>query len=88
MTDRLSPRAGDRRRITGANGEDALSLLADLSIADARSLRRAIMMIADNLIKCNEHFRVLAAGWRLQGQIPARCVSGSAADSAGLPTRW
>jgi transposase len=35
-----------------------------------RSLRRAIMMIADNLIKCNEHFRVLAAGWRLQGADP------------------
>jgi transposase len=35
-----------------------------------RSLRRALMMIADNLIKCNEHFRVLAAGWRLQGRDP------------------
>ena len=29
-------------------------------------LRRAILMIADNLIKCNEHFGVLAAGWRLK----------------------
>jgi hypothetical protein len=26
------------------------------------------MIIADNLIKCNEHFRVLAAGWRLHGR--------------------
>jgi hypothetical protein len=25
-------------------------------------------MIADNLIKCNEHFGVLAAGWRLRGK--------------------
>jgi transposase len=32
------------------------------------SLRHAILMIADNLIKCNEHFRVLAAGWRLKGK--------------------
>ena len=31
-------------------------------------LRYAILMIADNLIKCNDHFRVLAAGWRLNGK--------------------
>ena len=35
-----------------------------------RSLRAAIMIIADNLLKCNEHFRVLAAGWRLKGEDP------------------
>jgi transposase len=29
-------------------------------------LRRAILMIADNLIRRNEHFGVLAAGWRLK----------------------
>jgi transposase len=33
-----------------------------------RDLRGAIMMIAANLIKCNEHFRVLAASWRLNGK--------------------
>ena len=33
-----------------------------------RNLRRAIMIISDNLIKCNNHFRVLAAGWRLRGR--------------------
>jgi transposase len=33
-------------------------------------LRGAIMMIAENLIKCNDHFRVLAAGWRLKGKDP------------------
>ena len=33
-------------------------------------LRRAIMIIAENLIKCNDHFRVLAAGWRLKGKDP------------------
>ena len=35
-----------------------------------RDLRHAILMIADNLIKCNDHFRVLAAGWRLKGKDP------------------
>jgi transposase len=29
-----------------------------------RDLRRAIVIIAENLIRCNEHFGVLAAGWR------------------------
>jgi transposase len=33
-------------------------------------LRGAIMMIADNLMKCNDHFRVLATGWRLNGKDP------------------
>jgi transposase len=33
-------------------------------------LRRAILMIADNLIKYNDHFRVLATGWRLKGKDP------------------
>ena len=33
-------------------------------------LRRAILMIADNLIRCNEHFGVLAAGWRLKKADP------------------
>jgi transposase len=38
-----------------------------------RGLRRAIMIIADNLIKCNSHFRILATGWRLRGR-DARAV--------------
>ena len=29
-------------------------------------LRRAILIIADNLIRCNEHFGVLVAAWRLK----------------------
>jgi transposase len=33
-----------------------------------RRLRQAIMLIADNLIECNDHFRVLAAKWRLEGK--------------------
>jgi transposase len=33
-----------------------------------RDLRRAILMIADNLIKLNHHFRVLVTGWRLKGK--------------------
>jgi len=31
-------------------------------------LRHTILMIADNLIKCNDYFKVLAAGWRLKGK--------------------
>lgn len=35
-----------------------------------RELRRAIMIIAENLLVCNDHFRVLAASWRLKGKDP------------------
>jgi transposase len=38
-----------------------------------RKLRRVLMMIADNLVKCNDHFRVLAMGWQLHGR-DARAV--------------
>jgi transposase len=43
-----------------------------------RDLRSAILTIADNLIKCNEHFGILAAGWRLKGK-DARSVRVQAA---------
>jgi len=33
-----------------------------------RQLRRAILLIADNLIKCNPHFRGLAGLWKSQGK--------------------
>jgi transposase len=33
-----------------------------------RDLRYAILIIADNLIKCNEYFAMLAEGWRLKGK--------------------
>jgi transposase len=33
-------------------------------------LRHAILMIADNLIKLNSYFRILAEGWRLKGKDP------------------
>ena len=33
-------------------------------------LRAVLMMIADNLLKCNQHFRSLAALWRAQGKDP------------------
>ena len=29
-------------------------------------LRRAVLIIAENLIRCNEHFGILAAGWRVK----------------------
>jgi transposase len=35
-----------------------------------RDLRHAIMIIAENLLVCNNHFRVLAAAWRLKGKDP------------------
>jgi transposase len=35
-----------------------------------RDLRRAILMISENLIIFNDHFRVLATGWRLKGKDP------------------
>jgi transposase len=31
-------------------------------------LRYAMLVIADNLVKCNDYFKVLAAGWRLKGK--------------------
>lgn len=35
-----------------------------------RDLRNAIMIIAENLVVCNDHFRVLAASWRQKGKDP------------------
>ena len=35
-----------------------------------RSLRQAILTIADNLISCNDHFRGLAHQWRQAGKAP------------------
>jgi transposase len=35
-----------------------------------RSLRQSILMIADNLMRCNDHFRALTAGWRAAGKDP------------------
>jgi transposase len=35
-----------------------------------RTLRQSILIIADNLIRCNDHFRALAAGWRAAGKDP------------------
>jgi transposase len=35
-----------------------------------RRLRQVLLMAADTLIRCNDHFRVLAAKWRDQGKDP------------------
>ena len=51
-------------------------------------LRNAIMIIADNLIECNEHFRVLATQWQLEGKDPAQSASEWRDVSAGSLTRW
>ncbi len=53
-----------------------------------RRLRKAIMLIADNLIECNDHFRVLAAKWRLEGKNAWRSGSGWRDGFAELPTIW
>jgi transposase len=44
-----------------------------------RSLRNAIMTIADSLLACNAHFRALGAGWREAGQ-DERTIRVKAAD--------
>lgn len=46
------------------------NLLTDCVKCANRDLRGAIMMIADNLLMCNEHFRLVAASWRLKGKDP------------------
>ena len=51
-------------------------------------LRNAIMIIADNLIECNEHFRVLATQWQLEGKDPRESASEWRDVSAGSLTRW
>ena len=35
-----------------------------------RRLRQALLLAADTLIRCNDHFRVLAAKWHDQGKDP------------------
>src|ERR671917_320131 len=35
-----------------------------------RALRQAILIVADNLMRCNDHFRGLAARWRAAGKDP------------------
>jgi transposase len=35
-----------------------------------RTLRAAILRVADNLIKCNHHFNILAHAWKDQGKDP------------------
>ena len=35
-----------------------------------RRLRQALLLAADTLIRCNDHFRVLAAKWTAQGRDP------------------
>ena len=35
-----------------------------------RALRAALLMVADNLLKCNNYYRALAQNWRAQGKDP------------------
>jgi transposase len=56
----LFPSRYQSDRVDLANGE--------LIRCANRSLRRILMMISANLIKCNGHFRGLAAAWKAQGK--------------------
>lgn len=58
----LCPSRYQSDRVDKANGP--------LVKAGNRSLRAAIMEIADNLIACNHHFQVLATRWAAQGKDP------------------
>ena len=43
---------------------------AGLARRGNRRLRQALLLAADTLIRCNDHFRVLAAKWSDQGKDP------------------
>jgi transposase len=65
------------RAITGRSGlypsryqSDEVDKAGGLVRCCNRRLRAAILGIADNLIKCNQHFRVLAHCWRVAGKDP------------------
>lgn len=65
------------RCITGRAGlypsryqSDAVDLKGSLVRCANRSLRYAILQIADNLIVCNHHFSLLAARWQQAGKDP------------------
>ena len=54
-----------------------------------RSLRAAILGIADNLIVCNHHFQHLATQWSGQGKDPRHShVKVAHCASAASPSRW
>jgi transposase len=65
------------RAITGRSGlypsryqSDEVDKAGALVRCCNRRLRAAILGIADNLIMCNQHFRVLASCWRMAGKDP------------------
>jgi transposase len=65
------------RAITGRSGlypsryqSDAVDKNGRLVRCCNRRLRAAILGVADNLIRCNQHFRALARCWRLAGKDP------------------
>jgi transposase len=65
------------RAITGRAGlfpsrsqSDKVDIAGPLVRCANRRLRATILFVADNLILCNQHFRALAAKWRLAGNDP------------------
>jgi transposase len=65
------------RTITGRAGlypwryqSDEVDYSGGLARRGNRRLRQALLLAADTLIRCNDHFRTLAAKWRDQGTDP------------------
>lgn len=46
---------------------DAVDRTGPLVVRGNRALRYAILLIAENLLRCNDHFRALGAAWREAG---------------------
>ena len=55
----------------GAYQSDEVDLASGrLARRGNRRLRQALLLAADTLVRCNDHFRVLAAKWRDEGKDP------------------
>ena len=64
---------------------DAVDHAGPLVRRGNRALRYAILLIAENLLRCNDHFRGLGEAWRAAGRQPAG--RGGPGGQAVLPDR-
>ena len=83
------------RTITGRAGlypgryqSDEVDHSSGLARRGNRRLRQALLLAADTLIRCNDHFRVLAAKWHDRGTDPAPSMCGWPGGSRGSPSSW
>ena len=53
-----------------------------------RALRYVLLLIAENLLKCNDHFRGLDEVWQAAGVSRRAAWCAPPSGSAGSPTRW